>query len=77
MSVQHLPKVCPKCGSDMELEHYELSMRITNLNMNLNKKTRDKALAFVPRERLPEGKVLTKEELLKIPPDIFFIQRTG
>ena len=23
MSVQHLPKVCPKCGSDMELEHYE------------------------------------------------------
>jgi len=37
----------------------------------------DEALAFVPRERLPEGKVLTKEELLKIPLDIFFIQRTG
>ena len=37
----------------------------------------DKALAFVPRERLPEGKVLTKEELLKISLDIFFIQRTG
>ena len=37
----------------------------------------DKALAFVPKQRLPEGKVLTKEELLKIPPDIFFIQRTG
>ena len=37
----------------------------------------DEALAFVPKQRLPEGKVLTKEELLKIPPDIFFIQRTG
>jgi len=37
----------------------------------------DKALAFVPRQRLPEGKVLSKEELLKIPLDIFFIQRTG
>ena len=37
----------------------------------------DKALAFVPRERLPEGKILSKEELLKIPLDIFFIQRTA
>jgi len=34
-------------------------------------------LAFVPRQRLPEGKVLNKEELLKIPLDIFFIQRTA
>jgi len=37
----------------------------------------DKALAFVPRQRLPEGKILSKEELLKIPLDIFFIQRTA
>jgi NAD-dependent DNA ligase len=37
----------------------------------------DEALAFVPRQRLPEGKVLNKEELLKIPLDIFFIQRTA
>jgi len=37
----------------------------------------DEALAFVPRQRLPEGKVLNKEELLKIPLDIYFIQRTG
>jgi len=37
----------------------------------------DKALAFVPKQRLPEGKILSKEELLRIPLDIFFIQRTA
>jgi hypothetical protein len=37
----------------------------------------DSAVAFVPRQRLPEGTVLSKEELLKLGIDIYHIVRVG
>lgn len=35
----------------------------------------DVALAFVLKQRAPEGKILTKEEILKLGLDVFFIIR--